>query len=185
MATSFNQPLFPHDIAFTGQMGQLDRAREAAEARPTDFARRGGAALQQRGDMYTSLFQAAQRAAADRRNQEQNRQFAWSEEEARKRAMANRIGAESVSSLVSGVGGLAQDVVRRGTEVSTREMDEGDLKGRFEGLLESGLIEKVVDPTTNEWTGRWKYTPEGAFKEFHRGPYWWESPTSTGGWSNR
>ena len=185
MATSFNQPLFPYDVAFTGQMGQLKKARDAGEGRGLNYDKSGGAAFQQRGDMYGALFQAAQRASADRQRQEQDRELSWANTESKKRAIAQQMQEKNVANLVSGAGGLVQDVVRRGTDLSTREMDERDLKGRFKGLLESGLIEKVVDPTTNEWTGRWKYTPEGAFKEFHRGPYWWETPTSTGGWSNR
>lgn len=191
MVTSYTKPLFPHDIAFTGQMGELSKARERADAAPTDYSRRGGAALQKRGDMYGALYEAALNASANRRQAEQASDMAWEDARRKKEALARQMEAKNVASLVSGIGGLTSDALRRGSKISGKRMTEEDLGDKFAGLLASGQIEEVMergpydpdnDPELFYGTGQYRYTPKGAFSEFHRGPYWWERPGSTGGW---
>ena len=84
---------------------------------------------------------------------------------------------------------MASDALRRGSKISGKSMTEEDLGDKFAGLLSGGQIEEVMergpyDPDTEPYehgTGQYRYTPKGAFSEFHRGPYWWERPGSTGG----
>lgn len=149
MVSAYNKPMMPYDVAFTEGMSRLDRAKSAAESRPVDYARRGGAALIERGEMYPAMYRQAMRMSANRRSAEQDRELAWAEAAARKKALADRMTAESIGSLVSGVGGLGMDFLRRGVKTQ-QQMGPGA-------------------------------SPEDVMKEMHRGPYWWETPGSTGG----
>ena len=149
MVSAYNKPMMPYDVAFTEGMSRLDRAKSAAEGRPVDYARRGGAALIERGDMYPAMYRQAMRMSANQRSAEQGRELAWAEAAARKKALADRMTAESIGSLVSGVGGLGMDFLRRGVKTQQR-MGPGA-------------------------------SPEDVMGEMHRGPYWWETPGSTGG----
>ena len=176
MVTAYNKPTMPYDVAFTEGMSRLDRAKSTAEGRPVDYARRGGAALIERGEMYPAMYSAAMRMAANRRSAEQDREIAWSRAAARKKALADKMNAQAVSSAVSGIGGLATDFARRGSKIGQREMTSEELGGRFAGLQEGGRIEE-----TAPGSDLYSYTPRGTFEEMHRGPYWWETPGSTGG----
>ena len=191
MVASVNKPLFPYDIAFTGQMDALGKSAEQVASSPVDYSRRGGASLQQRGDMYGALYDAALKASAGRQQQEQAREMAWGEARRRKEALARKMNAQNAANLISGIGGMASDALRQGVKVGGRRMTEEDLGDKFTGLLEGGQIEEVMkrgpydpdnDPELFYGTGEYKYTPKGAFSELHRGPYWWERPGSTGGW---
>ena len=152
MVTSYNKPLFPYDLAFTGQMGQLGQAREAAEARPVDYSRLGGAALGKRGEMYGSLYDAASRAAGARRSAEQNRELAWRKASREKEAQAERIKAENVASVVTGVAGLGNMFAKKlgGTAQKlglTGEVKEGKDFGtaaEIAKLVDAGTIKQVM-----------------------------------------
>lgn len=200
MVTSYNKPTMPYDTAFTEGMSRLDRAKSDAESRPVDYARRGGGALLQRGEMYPAMYATAMRMAANRRSAEQDREIAWSRAAARKKALADKMTAQAVSSAVSGIGGLGMDFLRRGVKMGQKEGDKASFGDKFEPLLEGGNIREVMrdEPTRQTiqvpgggditvtgskpvGTGTYRHTPKGAFEEMHRGPYWWETPGSTGG----
>ena len=141
--------------------------------------------------MYGALYEAALNASANRQQAEQSREMAWAEARRKKEALARQMEAKNVAGLVSGIGGLASDALRRGSKISGKSMTEEDLGEKFAGLLAGGQIEEVMergpydpdnDPELFYGPGEYRYTPKGAIQEFHRGPYWWERPGSTGGW---
>lgn len=176
MVTSYTKRSGLYDPAFSESMAGLRRARESAESRPLDYSRLGGAAFLRRGEMYGTLYDAAAQAASRRRMAEQARDQAWAEAGARKEALAMRQQAQNISGLVSGLGGLGQDFVRRGAQIGRRELSQTELGDEFQGLRDEGLIREPV-----EGSGVYRYTPRGVMGELHRGPYWWETPGSTGG----
>lgn len=197
MVTSYTKPLGPYDAAFELQSGRLGEARRKAESAPLDYSRLGGAAFGQRGDMLASFAKAAQNVSQDRRSADMNRTISWDNARIKKQALVDKLKAENISSLVSTGGKFAQDLARRGIDISTREMGVEDIgtmygidpttegpKARAERerqlfqLLNENRIRE-----TEEGSGRYRFTPGGGFQEFHRGPYWWESPSSTGGWT--
>ena len=128
-------------------MGQLGQAREAAEARPVDYSRLGGAALGKRGEMYGSLYDAASRAAGARRSAEQNRELAWRKASREKEAQAERIKAENVASVVTGVAGLGNMFAKKLGGTAQKLGLTGELKaGKDFGTEEE--IAKLVDAGT-------------------------------------
>lgn len=197
MVTSYTKPMGPYDTAFEVQSGRLGEAREKAESAPLDYSRLGGRALGQRGGMLASFAKAAQNVSQDRRSADMKNTVAMVHAKIKKQALVDRLKAENVSSLVSTGGKFAQDLARRGIDIGTREMGIEDI-GTMYGLdpttegpkaraaRERQLLQLLNEKRireTEEGSGRYRFTPSGGFQELHRGPFWWESPTSTGGWT--
>jgi len=190
LVTSYNKPLFPYDLAFTGQMGQLGQTREAAEARPVDYSRLGGAALGKRGEMYGSLYDAASRAAGARRSTEQGRELAWRKASREKEAQAERIKSENAAKAVAGVAGMGNMLAGKLGRVA------GTAQGLFPGgktaesfgrdfaeLQAAGMIKQTPGKDTYHYTPKFMWQP-GTVKQVETamGPSWWGGARSTGGY---
>ena len=184
MVTSYSKPLFPYDLAFTGQMGQLGQAREAAEARPVDYSRLGGAALGKRGEMYGSLYDAASRAAGARRTAEQDRELAWRKASGEKQAQAERIKAENAARAITGIAGLGNMFAKKLGGAAQAEGLTGEARApgdfgedvNFGALVADNRIKEVmkrapadaVNTTASPLfpkrgvigTGQYRYTPK-------------------------
>jgi len=153
VVTSINKPLFPYDIAFTGEMGKLGRAGEQVAATPVDYSRSGGAAFQKRGDMYASLASAAADAAARRQSSEMDRTLAWNRASRAKRAETQRMESGNIANLVSGLASLG-GLFGRGVGESaeglglTGEKSKAELTKKFgtdfDRLLEEGMIREMT-----------------------------------------
>jgi len=77
-------------------------------------------------------------------------------------------------------GGRAQEQIEKLLEEGRiRETADGSGRYRFTAInpieerFESGPLAGFLKPRS----------ASGIAQEFHRGPFWWESPTSTGGWT--
>ena len=105
------EQLFPYDVALFDQMGQLGAQRGRIQATAPAYGQMGGMAFQRRGDMYGSLFDAAQRAQAARAAEEMARRSQWREAAARKQALAKKKQAEVATNLVSGISDIGMGLV--------------------------------------------------------------------------
>ena len=137
------EQLFPYDVALFDQMGQIGAQRGRAQATAPAYGQMGGMAFQRRGEMYGSLFDAAQRAHAARAQEEMARRARWNEAAARKQAMAKKMQAQAASNFVSGVADIGMGLV---SEAASDPRNPN--------------AEKLSGFLTDSYSGRWSGSPK-------------------------